>query len=116
MNVPDSRKPGRAVPVTGCVIAKSPEIVRLPGGTIVGMLRHEEEGYGADRRLLTRREVATYLRVSERTVARLVERGALQSVRLGRLTRFRHADVSALVRGQNEGGARSPRPEDMGGT
>jgi len=62
-----------------------------------GMNSHGQEGYGAGRPLLTREQVAEELGVSPRTVARLVERGELACVRIGRLARFRPADLAAFV-------------------
>jgi excisionase family DNA binding protein len=53
--------------------------------------------YAAERRVLTREQVANVLAVSPRTVARLVERGELPVVHVGRLARFRPADVEALL-------------------
>jgi len=62
-----------------------------------GVNSHEQELYDAGRLLLTREQVARELGVSPRTVARLVERGELTYVRIGRLARFRPADLAAFV-------------------
>jgi len=62
-----------------------------------GVNSHEQELYGAGRLLLTREQVARELGISPRTVARLVERGELTYVRIGRLARFRPADLAAFV-------------------
>ena len=52
-------------------------------------------------RLLTLPEVATYLSVSPKTVRRLVSRG-LPCVRLGRVVRFRQADLLRFVEARKE--------------
>jgi excisionase family DNA binding protein len=56
--------------------------------------------------LLTKRDVAVYLGLSERTVDRLVVAGALAAYRVGGHRRFRSAEVH-LRRG-NPSGARAP--------
>jgi len=64
---------------------------------LAAMSSHVPAQY-ADVRLLTRDEVAAQLCVSPRTVARLaLESGELPYVRIGRLARFRPADVEALI-------------------
>lgn len=52
-------------------------------------------------RLLTLSEVAEYLCVSPKTVRRLVRRG-LPCVRLGRVVRFRPADLLRFVEARKE--------------
>jgi excisionase family DNA binding protein len=47
-------------------------------------------------RLLTTGEIAERWRVSPKTVRRLVAKGVLRSVRIGRQIRFRLADVVSL--------------------
>lgn len=47
--------------------------------------------------LLVEREVAELLRMSPRSIARLVAAGHLPRVKIGRSVRFRPADVSALI-------------------
>jgi excisionase family DNA binding protein len=49
------------------------------------------------RPLLTKTEAAALLRVSSRTLERLVARNELEPVRLGGRPRFRYSDVEALV-------------------
>jgi excisionase family DNA binding protein len=58
---------------------------------------HRTANYAPARRLLTRQEVADHLGVSTRTITRLLERGELRCVRIGRSTRFRAVDVDALI-------------------
>jgi len=48
--------------------------------------------------LMTIRDVAEYARVSERTIARLIASGDLRSVKIGRVIRFRPADVRDAFR------------------
>lgn len=43
--------------------------------------------------LLTRAEVARYLRVSDRTVSRLIRTGKLPAARIGRAVRIRRSDL-----------------------
>ena len=51
-----------------------------------------------DNELLTQQEAAEYLRVSLKTLRRLVREGRLSEVRLGpRLPRYRVRDLDALV-------------------
>ena len=57
---------------------------------------------GAVVALLTTAQVAELLAVSERTVKRLVGRGGLRCVRLGRSLRFDPADVSRFVAARKE--------------
>lgn len=47
--------------------------------------------------LLTTRQVSRLLQVSERTVRAMADDGRLERVRVGGATRFRRADVDALV-------------------
>ena len=47
--------------------------------------------------LLTRAEVAQYLRVSDRTVSRLIRAGKLPASRIGRAVRIRHADLLDML-------------------
>ena len=47
--------------------------------------------------LLTRAEVAQYLRVSDRTVSRLIRAGQLPASRIGRAVRIRHADLLDML-------------------
>ena len=50
--------------------------------------------------LLTRTEVARYLRVSDRTVSRLIRTGKLPAARIGRAVRIRHADLLDMLDGK----------------
>ena len=49
--------------------------------------------------LLTRAEVAQYLRVSDRTVSRLIRTGQLPASRIGRAVRIRHSDLLEMLDG-----------------
>jgi excisionase family DNA binding protein len=53
-----------------------------------------------DDRLLTAHEVADQLRVSTMTVYRLIRRGELPAVRVGRNYRVRSRDLDAYLRAQ----------------
>ena len=47
--------------------------------------------------LLTRAEVAQYLRVSDRTVSRLIRTGELPASRIGRAVRIRQSDLLDML-------------------
>jgi excisionase family DNA binding protein len=53
-----------------------------------------------DDRLLTANEVADQLRVSTMTIYRLIRRGELAAVRVGRNYRVRSGDLDAYLQGQ----------------
>ena len=50
--------------------------------------------------LLTRAEVARYLRVSDRTVSRLIRAGKLPASRIGRAVRIRQSDLLEMLNGK----------------
>lgn len=50
--------------------------------------------------LLTRAEVAQYLRVSDRTVSRLIRTGQLPAARIGRAVRIRQSDLLDMLDGK----------------
>ena len=50
--------------------------------------------------LLTRAEVARYLRVSDRTVSRLIRAGKLPAARIGRAVRIRQSDLLDMINGK----------------
>ena len=54
--------------------------------------------------LMTIREAAKALRISERTLWRIMQRGDLQTVRIGHCLRFDPADLRAYVERQKTGG------------
>lgn len=61
---------------------------------------HKPSGNGAptsEPLLLTLREVAVAMQISERTAWALADRGDLPSVRIGRLLRFRPETVAAYL-------------------
>ena len=47
--------------------------------------------------LLTRAEVARYLRVSDRTVSRIIRTGKLPAARIGRAVRIRQSDLLDML-------------------
>ena len=53
-------------------------------------------------KLLTMKEVAELLQVSEKTVKRIMERGELAGAKVGRAWRFTPADVKDYVERQKE--------------
>lgn len=63
----------------------------------------------ADRLLLTRREAAERLGVSERTIDRLIASGRLPLVHVERAARLRVSDLDAYIQSLAEGPA--PRPD-----
>ena len=50
--------------------------------------------------LLTRAEAARYLRVSDRTVSRLIRKGQLPASRIGRAVRIRQSDLLEMLNGK----------------
>jgi excisionase family DNA binding protein len=62
----------------------------------------------AKERLITAREVASYLRCSISTVRRMVLRGQVPHYRLGRMIRFRRSEIDAWL-AVHQGG--EPVPE-----
>ena len=52
---------------------------------------------------LTTEEVLNYLKVNSRTIYRLIHRGELPAVRVGRQWRFRQADLDAWLDRQRLG-------------
>jgi excisionase family DNA binding protein len=50
--------------------------------------------------LLTRAEAARYLRVSDRTVSRLIRTGKLPAARIGRAVRIRQSDLLDMLDGK----------------
>ena len=50
--------------------------------------------------LMTRAEVAQYLRVSDRTVSRLIRTGKLPASRIGRAVRIRQSDLLKMLDGK----------------
>ncbi len=50
--------------------------------------------------LMTRSEVAQYLRVSDRTVSRLIRAGKLPASRIGRAVRIRQSDLLDMLNGK----------------
>jgi excisionase family DNA binding protein len=56
----------------------------------------------AGRELMTTREVLQYLRVTPRTVYRLIRDGDLPAVRMGGRWRFRRTDIEAWLERQRQ--------------
>jgi len=52
---------------------------------------------------LTTDEVLTYLKVTPRTIYRLIRSGELPALRIGRQWRFRRADLDAWIERQRAG-------------
>ena len=50
--------------------------------------------------LMTRSEVARYLRFSDRTVSRLIRAGKLPALRIGRAVRIRQSDLLDMLNGK----------------
>ncbi len=57
--------------------------------------------------LMTLREVAGYLRVTEKTIYRLLERGKIPATKVGRQWRFDRASVDAWLHDESVGGKAS---------
>lgn len=74
---------------------------------------HERSRYTSARRpLLTIKEVARELQVSEPTVRRLVASGSLPVVRIGGVIRFAPDVVDALIGARTEPNDEAPSPRD----
>jgi excisionase family DNA binding protein len=54
-------------------------------------------------RLLTKKEVAAYLRCSESNINKLMASGKLPFMKVGKLVRFRETDLDRLLGAQNVG-------------
>ena len=61
--------------------------------------------------ILTIREVAVYLRVTERTLYRLVQEGKLLAFKVGNFWRFRREDLERWISEQSRG-ERAGREDD----
>jgi excisionase family DNA binding protein len=82
---------------------------RLETTTVDGLVGAAHDAFVMDRLLLTRREAAERLGVSERTIDRLVASGRLPVVHVERAARLRVSDLEAYVQGLAD--APTPRPE-----
>lgn len=61
--------------------------------------------------ILTIREVADYLKVTERTLYRLVQEGKLPAFKVGNSWRFRREDLERWISDQSRG-TEPPREDD----
>ena len=61
------------------------------------MLNSDESGFQA---FLTTEEVLAYLRITPRTIYRLIRSGELPALRIGRQWRFRRTDLDAWLERQ----------------
>ena len=57
-----------------------------------------------DEEFYTSTDLAKYLKITQRTVYRLMERGDLPYYEIGRAKRFRKSDVEAYLERQRRGG------------
>ncbi len=64
-----------------------------------------------DERLLTVQQAAALLRISRSGLYRLMQRGELPSVHLGRAVRLRASDVQAFIRGRRSSPMWKAEPE-----
>lgn len=65
------------------------------------MKRAESTHPDAERHLLTTKELARALKVTERTVQNLVSRGTLKPIKIGRCVRFDLGEVLEELKTQN---------------
>lgn len=65
------------------------------------MKRAESTLTETERQLLTTKELARALKVTERTVQNLVSRGTVQPIKIGRCVRFVLGDVLAELKSKN---------------
>ncbi|HEX4150344.1 MAG TPA: helix-turn-helix domain-containing protein [Pirellulales bacterium] len=61
--------------------------------------------HATETHLLTAREAADHLRISQRTLFTLTARGEIPAVRIGRAVRYRAADLTSYVERLVQGGA-----------
>jgi len=59
--------------------------------------------------ILTIREVADYLKITERTLYRLVQEGKLPAFKVGNSWRFRREDLDRWISEQSRGTEQTPR-------
>lgn len=59
-----------------------------------------------DKRLMNVKELAKYLGLVEQTVYRMVSRGEIPVVKLGRIIRFRKSTINKWLNGKTEGGGK----------
>ena len=59
-----------------------------------------------DKRLMDVKELAKYLGLVEQTVYRMVSRGEIPAVRLGRTIRFRKSTIDKWLNGKTKGGGK----------
>jgi excisionase family DNA binding protein len=65
--------------------------------------------------LLTPREVAEALRISERSLWTITRRGEIASIRVGRLVRYSPADVQSWIDARRRTAAAPAEPADLEG-
>ena len=58
------------------------------------------------------KELAVYLNISQRTLLRIIERGELPYYVIGRVRRFRHADIEAYLTRRRQVGVRKDKDDD----
>ena len=56
--------------------------------------------------VLTLKQVAEWLQVSERTVLRMIDDGRIKAIKVGRQWRFRADDIEAYLQGGDKDGAK----------
>jgi excisionase family DNA binding protein len=91
-----SRKPAASTAINGVdlpawVYAKSEPVVHAAEPGAPAVITDD---------LLTTSEVARYLRVSDRTVSRLIRTGKLPAARIGRAVRIRQSDLLNMLNGK----------------
>ena len=68
----------------------------------------------AESEIMTLQEVCDYLRLSERTIHRMMEAGRLEGIKVGKRWRFRRADVVRTLdrlEAEQQGEKRGPKPK-----
>jgi len=65
--------------------------------------------------ILTLKEVAQYLKVTERTLYRLAQEGRIPAFRVGASWRFKRADIDAWIEAQKRSGSPAEKPTTANG-
>ena len=78
------------------------------------MTDHLNGNAGKPGQLLTARQVAELMQISERSVWSLTNSGSLAAIRIGRLVRYSPADVQSWIERRRRPAAAPDAPADLG--
>jgi excisionase family DNA binding protein len=109
-----ARSPAALASILDRLAASGVEVVFADGNTAPQIkFRNQRRRSEMSDRMLTRQEAAAHLGVSEGTLADLRRRGGLPAIKIGRVYRYRPADLDAYLRANavNEPAPPPPFPE-----